>query len=291
MTAHRMSRPARISSNSPAPPLPISVCLIAGAEAVRIGRTLKAVADWVTDIHVVLNEDVTDGTDAIAREHGAVVHREPWRGHVAQKNSALAKATQPWVLGLDADEVVSVELGEEIARLFADVTRLATHSAWSFPRCTWVCGRFLRHGDWYPDRQTRLWKRGAAKWAGENPHDKLEVQGTIGKLRSDLLHYSIQSLNQQLGKIPPYTDAFVRQRLARGQRAGWGALILRPGWTFVRGYFLRLGFLDGWQGYYVARMNAFTTLTRYAKLIERANEPRRHDAKPADRASTSETAG
>ena len=252
----------------PSKRLPISVCMIAGAEAARIGRSLAAVAGWVTDVHVVLNDDVADGTDEIARQQGAIVHREPWRGHVAQKNSALAKATQPWVLGLDADEVASDELREEIARLFAEDRRLDAHAAWSFPRCTWVCDRFIRHGDWYPDRQTRLWKRGTAKWAGENPHDKLEVQGTIGKLRGDLRHYSIQSLNQQLGKIPSYTDAFVQQRLARGQRAGWSALVLRPWWTFVRGYILRLGFLDGWPGYYVARMNAFTTLTRYTKLRE-----------------------
>ena len=249
--------------------------MIAGAEAARIGRSLEAVAGWVADIHVVLNENVADGTDEVARRHGALIYREAWQGHVAQKNSALAKANQPWVLGLDADEVVSGELRAEIVQLFADGTRLNAHAAWSFPRSTWVCGRFIRHGDWYPDRQTRLWQRGTAQWAGENPHDKLAVQGSIGRLRGNLLHYSVPSLNQQLGKIPSYTDAFVEQRLARGQRGGWSALMVRPWWTFVRGYFLRLGFLDGWQGYYVARMNAFTTLTRYTKLREaRGQSPR-----------------
>jgi glycosyltransferase involved in cell wall biosynthesis len=249
-------------------PLPISVCMIASAEASRIGRALESVGGWVAEIQLVLNEEVRDGTDEIARRLGATVHREPWKGHVAQKNSALAKATQPWVIGLDADEVVSGTLTREISALFVDRPRLESRAAWSFPRCSEVCGRFLRHGDWYPDRQTRLWRRGTANWVGEDPHDKLNVQGRVGRMRGDLLHYPIQSLNQQLGKIPSYTDAFVRQRLARGQRAGWPAFVLRPWWTFVRGYFLRLGFLDGWQGYYVARMNAFTTLTRYTKLRE-----------------------
>lgn len=273
MARHSMSHPSQNSEDRRSSRLPLSVCMIAGAEAARIGRALESVSSWTTDIHVVLNEDVSDGTDAIAQKFGAAVHREKWKGHVEQKNSALAKATQPWVLGLDADEVVSDELRSEIFGLFGEGNRLDAHAAFSFPRCTWVCGRFIRHGDWYPDRQTRLWKRGLASWAGENPHDKLEVDGSVGRLRGDLLHYSIQSLNQQLGKIPSYTDAFVRQRLARGQRAGWWALLSRPCWTFFRGYFLRLGFLDGWQGYYVARMNAFTTLTRYAKLRE-ANESR-----------------
>ncbi|MBI1178140.1 glycosyltransferase [bacterium] len=258
----------KATADQPTARLPISVCMIAGAEAARIGRSLESVAGWVTDIHVVLNEDVADGTDEVAKKCGAIVYRESWKGHVAQKNSALAKATQPWVLGLDADEVVSADLQSEIVRLFENPTALDLHAAYTFPRCTWVCGRFIRHGDWYPDRQTRLWKRGLAKWAGENPHDKLEVDGSVGRLRGELLHYSVQSLNQQLGKIPSYTDAFVQQRRARGQRAGWGALFFRPCWTFFRGYFLRLGFLDGWQGYYVARMNAFTALTRYTKLRE-----------------------
>lgn len=250
--------------------------MIAGAESARIGRSLAAVRDWVTDMHVVINDTVADGTDEIARQHGAAVYREPWRGHVAQKNSAANKATQPWVLGLDADEEVSEPLRDEIRELFnrsAGTDGGPDHAAYSFPRCTWVMGRFLRHGDWYPDRQTRLWRRGRARWAGENPHDKLEVDGGIGRLRGDLLHYGVPELNVQLAKIPAYTEDFARQRLARGQTAGWPALVLRPWWTFVRGYFLRLGFLDGWQGYYVARMNAFTTLTRYAKL--RAAQPER----------------
>ncbi|HAV63649.1 MAG TPA: glycosyltransferase family 2 protein [Verrucomicrobiales bacterium] len=251
--------------------LPISLCMIAGTEAGQIGDSLAAVADWVAEMHVVINDTVADGTDEIARRHGATVHREPWKGHVAQKNSALNKATQPWVLGLDADEVVSAPLREEIFQLFAGLggdELTGGPAAYSFPRCTMVCGRFLRHGDWYPDRQTRLWRRGRAKWAGENPHDKLAVDGSIGRLRNDLLHYGVPELNRQLAKIGPYTDDFVRQRLARGQNAGGLALLLRPWWTFIRGYFLRLGFLDGWQGYYVARMNAFTTLTRYVKLRE-----------------------
>ena len=85
-------------------------------------------------------------------------------------------------------------------------------------------------------------------------------------MKSDLLHYSVLSINQQLAKIPSYTDYFVEQRLRRGRKASWTDLTLRPWWTFARGYFIRMGFLDGWQGFYVARMNAFTTLTRYAKL-------------------------
>jgi len=241
--------------------------MIAGNEADRIARSLAAVSDWVTEMHVVINEDVDDGTDSIAEELGARVYREPWKGHIDQKNSAADKATQPWILALDADEVVSETLKQEMLSLMESSTRRESCSAWSFPRTTEVFGRFIRHGDWYPDRQTRLWKRGKARWGGINPHDKLEVEGAVGKLNGDLLHYAVISINHQLAKIASYTDQHVADKLSRGKRAGWGDLWFRAFWTFVRGYFVRLGFLDGWQGYYVARMNAFTVLTRNAKLM------------------------
>jgi glycosyltransferase involved in cell wall biosynthesis len=248
--------------------LPLSVCLISGAEAHRIGRALESVADWAAEIIVVLNEEVTDGSEVIAQRHGASVFREPWKGHIAQKNSAAARANQPWVLGLDADEVVSAPLRTEIAALFEPAGRAETFAAYSFPRRSFYCGRWIRHGDWYPDRQTRLWQRGRAKWTGMDPHDKLVVEGPTGRLRADLLHFSNESIARQIAKIAPYQTGFVAQRVAAGRSAGLFELAVRPSWRFVRAYFLRLGFLDGWQGFYIARLTAFSTLTRYALVRE-----------------------
>src|SRR5579859_2800955 len=153
--------------------LPVSVCMIAGNEAQRISRALASVANWAGEIIVVLNEEVHDGTDNIAEKYGARVYREPWKGHIAQKNSAAQKATQPWILGLDADEVISPELGAEIQLLIGGPQTAETSAAYSFPRCTFYCDRWIRHGDWYPDRQTRLWQRGKAAWGGIDPHDTL----------------------------------------------------------------------------------------------------------------------
>lgn len=146
-------------------PLPISVCLIAGNEAHRIRRALESVAGWTSEIIVVLNDDVSDGTDKIAAEFGAKVFRELWKGHIAQKNSTAQKASQTWILGLDADEVVSGELKSEIQGLFARPEQFSDIAAFSFPRCTYYCGRWIRHGDWYPDRQIRLWRRETANGA------------------------------------------------------------------------------------------------------------------------------
>lgn len=260
--------------------LPISVCLISGAEARRIGRALDSVADWTSEIIVLLNQDVNDGTEAIALRHGAKVFREPWKGHVAQKNCAAQKATQDWILGLDADETVSQQLQDELRRLFADSRQLESYSAFSFPRLTFFCGRWIRHGDWYPDRGTRLWRRGLAEWGGVDPHDKLEVRGAVGKLSNDLLHYNATTLDGQLAKIGSYSDAFVRDALQRGRSTTWSDLAIRPVWRFVRAYFLRLGFLDGWQGYYIAWMGAFHSLTRYAKLRQARAEAERPGETP-----------
>ncbi len=248
--------------------LPISVCMISRAEAGGIGRSLQSVADWTSEIIVVLNEEVTDGTEEIARAHGAKVFREPWKGHIAQKNSTAQKATQPWILGLDADEVVSPELRQEIERAFAEPRELERFTAYSFPRLTCFCGRWIHHGDWYPDRKARLWKTGFAEWGGVNPHDKLLVRGIIGRLRGDLLHFNAESIDRQIVKIPRYSDDFVRDVVRTGRRTGWFDLAVRPWWRFMRGYFLRLGFLDGWQGYYISWMTAFHTVNRYAKVLE-----------------------
>jgi glycosyltransferase involved in cell wall biosynthesis len=254
--------------------LPISVCMIAGAEAGRIGRALESVADWTAEIVVVLNEDVSDGTEAIARQAGARVYREPWRGFVPQKNAAAARATQAWLLGLDADEAVSPPLREEIAAALAAPSLPADLAAFSFPRCTQFCGRWIRHGDWYPDRTVRLWRNGRARWTGQEPHARLEVNGRVGRLRHDLLHFTAVDLAHQAAKSLTYADYFVREQLAAGASAGMLDLWLRPWWRFVRGYFLRLGFLDGWQGLAVARLAAFQTFLRHARLREAQERPR-----------------
>jgi glycosyltransferase involved in cell wall biosynthesis len=251
------------------PRLPISVCVIAGNESHRIRRALDSVADWTGEIIVVLNDDVSDGTDNIAGSFGAKVFREKWKGHIAQKNSAAQKASLEWILGLDADEVISPGLRREIQEWFARPEKLQPFAALSFPRCSYYCGRWIRHGDWYPDRQTRLWRRGAAEWGGVDPHDKLIVRGHVHKLKSNLQHFSNDSVNAHILKIIPFSDEFVRQHANRRPASPVTGLMIRPVWRFIRAYFFRLGFLDGWQGCYIAWMNAFSTASKYAKLRER----------------------
>jgi len=242
--------------------------MVSAAEAHRIGKALASVSQWASETIVVLNEEVRDGTDEIAKSHGAKVIREPWKGMVGQKTSVATKATQEWILDLDADEVVSDELRDEIHRALTDQSLNGQVAAFSYPRLSWYCGRWIRHGDWYPDRQNRLWRRGRAHWGGIDPHAKLHVDGDVKKLRSNLLHYSNDSINRQIEKLIPFSDEFMRQHLAQNSNSSVFDLAIRPIWRFLRAYFFRGGFLDGWPGYYIAWLNAFSAVTRYAKIRE-----------------------
>jgi len=249
-------------------PLPLSVCLISGAEVARIGQALESVSGLAAEIIVVLNQDVQDGTEELCRNRGAQVYREPWKGHIAQKNSAAQKATQPWILGLDADEALSDALQDELRALLADPARLEAKAAYSCPRLTAFCGRWIRHGDWYPDRQTRLWRAGRANWGGTDPHDKLLVDGAVGRLRGDLLHYSNPTITSYLLKYPYFADLYLKQQLAKGERWSAPSVAIRSVWRFFRGYFFRLGFLDGYPGFYIAFSTAYGTLFRHTRLYE-----------------------
>lgn len=248
--------------------LPVTVCMISGAEERCIGRALASVSDWASEIIVVLNQEVTDRTEEICKSHGAVVLREPWKGYLLQTRSAASKGSQPWQLTLDADEEVTPGLRAELFDLFANPARLNLHDAWSMPRRLWFMGGWLRHGDCYPDRKTRLWRRGRAEWGGNEPHYRLEPLGSTGQLRGDLSHFSVESIGVQLGKYVRYSEMFLCQVEERGASIPAASVLLRPVWRFVRGYFLRLGFLDGWPGFCYAVMYSISVFVRYARVLE-----------------------
>jgi glycosyltransferase involved in cell wall biosynthesis len=259
--------------------LPISVCIVAGNEAHRIGPALDSVKDWTSEIILAIDDHVKDGTDQVAAKYGAKIVSQPWRGHAAHRNFAASHATQPWLLALDADEVVSEKLRDEI---IAALSRPDTGepAAYSFPRLSFFGGRWIRHGNWYPDRKTRLWRKTAGNWEGD-PHERLVLRGQVIGLRGDLLHFSNENIDQILGKISVVSTIFVRQCQARQRRARWTDLAIRPGWKFFRAYVLRRGFLDGWPGYFIAWMDAFSTVTRYAKVIEADLPPSKtHSPRP-----------
>jgi glycosyltransferase involved in cell wall biosynthesis len=246
--------------------LPISVCIVSSAEAHRIGKCLASVAQWTSEIVVVLNPEVQDGTDAIAASFGAKIYRHPWQGFREQKNLALSYATLPWVLALDADEEVSAELREAIARFFDGGQQ--RFAAARFARKVWFLGRWITHGDWYPDRVLRLFRRENGKWAGSAEHCAVQAQGACATLAGDLLHYTNPNISSYVDKINSYADVYLQRQLAEKARWSAPAAVFRAAWRFVRAYFIRLGFLDGYPGFFIAASTAYSTLVRHSRLFE-----------------------
>jgi hypothetical protein len=246
--------------------LPLSVCLISGAEAQRIGRALESVAGWTAEIVVVLNEEVGDATESIVRSHGGVVHRRPWPGFREQKNLVQDLAAQTWVLQLDADEEVSVPLRRDIEAFFQGDHQ--HFSGASCPRKVWFLGRWITHGDWYPDRVLRIYRRDRGRWGGSEEHCRVEVEGRVRRLRGDLHHYTNPTIASYVGKMPYYADLFLKRQIAGN--AGWfaPAVVFRAAWRFLRGYVFRLGFLDGYPGFFIAASTAYATLVRHSRLFE-----------------------
>lgn len=245
--------------------LPISLVMIASNEEARIGRCLASIADLASEIVVLVN-DCTDRTVEIAESYGAVVHEDSWHGFRDQKNLALRHATQPWILSLDCDEEVSPVLRGSLIEFFekGDDHRYA---AARFPRKVWFLGRWIKHGDWYPDHSLRLFPRGLC-WTGSPEHDKVSVVGKVRTLDGDLHHFSNPDLRTQIEKINVFADAFLQRQLADGARWSLFHTLFRPFWRFFRSYILKRGYRDGFPGFYIACVTAFGALVRYSRLYE-----------------------
>jgi glycosyltransferase involved in cell wall biosynthesis len=248
--------------------LPVSIAIIASNEEDNIRACLASVHEWASEVVVVVN-DCKDRTVEVARGAGAVVFERPWIDYETQKNHALDACTQPWVLALDADEEVSAPLKAEIARFVTT----ASPGVWGaeIPRCTRLLGRWIRHGEWYPDRVLRLVRRGAARWGGDAYHTVIQPVargGELARLKSDLLHHGYPDTRSYVARLNRQADYFARHHKGAGLVfAAWTAA-LRALWRFVRSYFLRLGFLDGFPGLFVATTAAYSCFIRYARLYE-----------------------
>jgi glycosyltransferase involved in cell wall biosynthesis len=248
-------------------PLPLSVVIVARNEAAALPRCLASVRGWAAESVVALN-GTTDESAAVATAGGAQVHPVIWQGFRDTKNAALALATQPWILCLDADEEVSPALRAEIAAWLArpDADRWAGAR---FPRKVWFVDRWITHGDWYPDLSLRLIRAGRARWGGDAfVHERLECDGPVATLAADLHHYSFPTVASHIAKLIPFADLYVQQQQATGRRFSTAAAVVRPPWRFFRAYVLRRGFLDGFPGFYIAVALAFGGLVRRMRLYE-----------------------
>jgi len=211
---------------------------------------------------LVVDSGSADRTMELAEKHGAKVVESPWPGYAAQKNYAADQASNDWILSIDADEVVSEALDGEIWQLKRNG---AAYDAYTMPRLAQYLGRWILHSGWYPDRKIRLYDRRKAKWTGKFVHENLEVNGRIGHLQSNLLHFTCDSLSEHLKTMDRYTTLAAEELVSQKTRVRLRHMICDPAWTFTRTYFLQRGFLDGLEGLTIAYMAALYTFLKYAK--------------------------
>ena len=242
----------------------LSVAIITKDEEANLPGCLKSVA-FARQI-VVVDSGSADGTFGIARDFGCDVFVEPWKGFGPQKQMAIDRCREPWVLVLDADERIPPETEKAIRQVVSGGEGSAP--GYSFPRKNFFQGRWIRHMGWWPDRITRLFRNGKGRMTEAAVHEAVDVAGQVALLNAPIEHYTESRLSEILKKIDRYSTLAAEEAFREGRRSSvWGALA-RAELTFVQDYILRLGFLDGRQGLVLSVTDAVNKFFKYAKLSE-----------------------
>lgn len=239
---------------------PISVVVITRNEADNITDCLEGVR-WADEI-IVVDSGSTDRTRELARQQDARVIDIDWAGFGAAKQRGVDEARGPWVLSIDADERVTPALAEEIQRAVCD----EQYAGYEMPRLTSFVGVWVRHSGWYPDFVLRLFCKDCGRFSQALVHEGVTVDGAVGRLTHDLLHYSYRSLTDYLQRLNRYTTLAAQELHDRGVRAALWQPLLKPPAIFLKRYLLKAGFLDGWTGLQIAFLSAVYVFVKYAKL-------------------------
>ena len=249
----------------------ISACLITLNEEKNLPTCLRSCENLADEI-VIVDSGSTDGTEKAALQFGAKFVRKEWAGYVEQKNHVLSLAENEWILSLDADEELSPRLRDEIAALKKSDPSMEI-GGFDMPRCVQYEGRWIRHGDWYPDRLVRLFRRGKARFAGGRVHERLEISGTIKSLRGDLYHHSFVSTEDHWRRCERYARLWAQDKHEAGWKSGRFAPELHGMFRWTRAYLLRAGFLDGRPGWRIACISAREASLKYKTLRSLNQQP------------------
>lgn len=242
----------------------LSVVIITLNEERNIGRCIQSVKNIADEI-LLVDSHSTDKTVAIAKEHGVKVILNGFQSYTQQRNFATEHAEYDWILMMDADEAVSDELEKSIL----SVKQNSTHNSYQFNRLNNYCGKWIRHGAWYPDRKIRLYNRNNGIWTGKYVHEywkKNNEAESVGQLSGDLLHYSYYSIDEHIRQIQKFTELSAKAATEEGKTCSILKIWLGPKWYFIKNYFFRLGFLDGYYGYLVCKLTSYSQLIKYSKI-------------------------
>jgi glycosyltransferase involved in cell wall biosynthesis len=243
----------------------ISACITAGNEELKIRRCLESVR-WCDEI-IVVDSFSSDKTAEISREYTDLVYHHRWLGYIGQKNLIKDLATGPWILFIDADEEVSPNLKEEILAEF-ESRRSDSYAGYEFPRMVWYLGRWIRHGDWYPDAKLRLFRKDRGKCGGREPHDRTTVEGPVKRFKHPLYHYTYNDITDHVSTLNRFSSITAEGWFRDNRPFHWYDLIFRPFCRFLRGYCLKAGFMDGFAGFIIASVTAYGVLIKYSRLWE-----------------------
>ena len=240
----------------------LSAVIITKNEAQHISQCLESV-QWVDEI-IVLDSGSEDDTIKLCQKFTNKIYSTDWPGFGIQKQRAIEKANGEWILSLDADEVVSTELKEEIQR-----TIQSTHfNGFEIPRLSSYCGKQIHHGGWWPDYTLRLFRKGYGKFSEAIVHEKIDIKGKTGRLKSPLLHETYVDLEEVISKINSYSSLSAQMMHEKGAKSSLGRAIFGATWTFFRTFILRAAFLDGREGLMLSISNAETAYYKFLKLFE-----------------------
>lgn len=241
----------------------ISAVIITLNEERNIARCLTSL-QGVADEIIIVDSGSTDQTAHICGAHGVQWVTQSWLGYGAQKNFATDLAKGPFILSLDADEALSTALRDKLMCLKKD----AMADAYRLNRLTNYCGKWIHHCGWYPDRKIRLWRKGKAYWTTPRVHETVVVEPdvAVADLHGDLLHYTYYTLEEHIQVANRYTSLVAEEYALHGKRSSFIKLFLSPFFSFFRDYILRLGILDGYYGFVICLVAAFSTFLKYAKL-------------------------
>lgn len=232
-------------------------------EEQNLPRCLESVS-WADEI-LILDSGSTDETLGIAKKFGAQIHQLPWEGFGKQKQKGVELALGEWVLSIDADEVVTPELKEEIALRLVNDNGTA---GYFLKRKAYFLDRFVLHGGWYPDWVLRLFKKGKGRFTPAAVHESVILDGPAERLGADLLHYTDLDFSHYLAKLNRYTDLSALELFEKGERGSLFKILANPAAKFFSQYLLKAGFLDGRAGFILAGGSAFHVFSKYVKLWE-----------------------
>ena len=227
----------------------------------RCISSLKGIADEI----LIVDSFSTDKTEEICIHLGARFIQHPFEGYIEQRQYCIDSATHDHVLVIDADE----ELSEELRNQLLGVKENWTHDGYEFNRLNSICGHWIRHSGWYPDRKLRLIDRQKAIVKGNNPHDVIKMGPGASKkhLKGDLLHYTYDTVDDQVNQINRFTSIQAIGNFESGKKTNWAAIFISPVYKFIRHYIFRLGFLDGYFGFLICQNMAYSTFLKHFKLM------------------------